>query len=139
MEINSDTPLNNNGELKKSRDQLLYDKIEFIRICLSFLARRDGDVFSINERVINGSLFFVVKNESREIMGIVGRGSDFKSVIRYTAPDRGRIRWLEKEGFELTHEVFSKNPITLNFKSVYSFILFIRGEKGWSANYLENE
>ena len=69
---------------------------------------------------------------------LTGRGVSYfflklvvSGLIRFMIKDFGRIKWMEKEGFDLTEENFNKIGIMANCKTINDFILFIAQKSGY--------
>lgn len=63
-------------------------------------------------------------------MGFVGRDVATNS-IRYLIKDQGRIRWMVREGFELTEENMNRVGVMAKCKGMNDFILFMAGKQGY--------
>lgn len=124
-------PTEINGLILKSEfeDKEIYDKIRSLQFLLLHTYHL-GKSLEISEMKINKGYYYSIRNKSCGLVGFVGRDVE-TGLIRFMIKDFGRIKWMEKEGFDLTEENFNKIGIMANCKTINDFILFIAQKSGY--------
>jgi hypothetical protein len=126
-------------ELKSEfSDKVLYNTIRSLQFLFLHTYKLGSNL--LIEETNRGRVFlYGIENKELGLRGYIGR-DEKRGIVRYLVMDGARIRWMVREGFDLTPENYDKVGVMLVLPSMNDFILFMAGRGGWETEgYVNTE
>jgi hypothetical protein len=111
-------------------DPVLYNAIRSLQF-LFLHTYKLWDHLTIEENYYGKTFLYLIENKKLGLRGYVGRDIE-KRQIKFLAIDKGRERWMVREGFDPGDpDVAGKIGIMMVLPTMNDFILFLAGRAGW--------